>query len=448
MRPPAVRHRSVSRKPATAGETGSLSPTRSLLHRADLGATIQPRLEVLLAVGAHLGLPLYLVGGAVRDGLLGLAVRDLDVTVLGPVEHLAAELARRLGGRVRSTPVFLTAAVELPGGEEIDLAAARRERYPQPAALPAVEAGDLGSDLARRDFSLNALAVRLKPAASWPVLDPCGGLADLASRRLRALHERSFVDDPTRAFRGARLATRLQLTWDRETLLWLRLAQEHGAFTALSASRLRRELELCFATDTEQALATAAELAKLGLWQAIAPELGWSRSQESAWRALVAAWRASPFADEPAPSWEIALLVLGISLPAQVAALASRLGLVGRARHALLEAPTRCRVAAPELAGTASLGRLEAILRPLRPLEQCALAALEGETSRQQLERYWREALPFELMIRAGDLIATGIAPGPAIGRALAATRRARLDGEIGAAGELRYALAHAAAAT
>src|SRR3954470_610477 len=140
---------------------------------------------------AAAGTSVYLVGGAVRDLLLGRERADLDLVVEGD----AAALGRRLGGEIRTHERFATATVDLDGGE-LDLATSRSESYPRPGALPEVRPAPLSDDLARRDFTVNAMAL---PIIGEPdLIDPHGGLADLQMGTLRVLHERSFVDDPTR----------------------------------------------------------------------------------------------------------------------------------------------------------------------------------------------------------------------------------------------------------
>src|SRR5215210_1449835 len=154
------------------------------------------------------GIPAYLVGGAVRDLLLGHARADIDVAVEGEL----GELTRRLGGEIRHHDRFATASVRIDD-LVVDLAATRRETYPRPGALPEVRPAGLADDLARRDFTLNAMAL---PLAEPRLIDPQGGLADLERGRLRVLHPGSFRDDPTRALRAARYAARYGFALDPE----------------------------------------------------------------------------------------------------------------------------------------------------------------------------------------------------------------------------------------
>ena len=189
--------------------------------------------------------PLYLVGGSVRDVFLGGEPRDLDLSTEGDTEALAAKMHAMLGGEVGCHEAFGTCTLTL-GDWVVDLATAREEVYPHPGALPQVTPSTVGADLARRDFALNALAVRLKPNPV-DLLDPFDGMEDLRTKTIRTLHGRSFVDDPTRIIRGARLAGRLGFTFDDETLAQVPAALEPTILQQVSPSRLRTELELTLA---------------------------------------------------------------------------------------------------------------------------------------------------------------------------------------------------------
>ena len=213
-------------------------------------------------LGIEAGWRVAAVGGLVRDllrGRLAAEPRDLDLAVEGDGRLLARRLGRALGGRVREHESFLTATVTLPDGRRVDLATARRERYRRPGALPLVEPATLDEDLARRDFSVNALAVRVDESAWGQVLDPTGGLADLARGRIRILHPLSFVEDPTRIFRAGRFAERLGFRLEPATRRLLRAAAGLEVYAALSGDRLMAELEAILGESRPSAV-----LARLG----------------------------------------------------------------------------------------------------------------------------------------------------------------------------------------
>lgn len=190
----------------------------------------------------------FLVGGPVRDIILGRQAIDLDLTLETGGSTLARALAKRIDGRVRSFPQFLTYKVSADGFPEIDIATARKERYRQPGSLPAVTAGRLKDDLLRRDFAINAIALDL---LTEQLHDPANGREDIEARQVRVLHERSFLDDPTRVFRAVRLATRLDFAIELQTTEWMHQAISAGSLLTISRERIWRELFL--AMDEESA---------------------------------------------------------------------------------------------------------------------------------------------------------------------------------------------------
>jgi tRNA nucleotidyltransferase/poly(A) polymerase len=202
----------------------------------------------------------FLVGGPVRDLLIGRQVIDIDLTLETGSSTLARALAKRMDGRVRSFPQFLTYKVTADGFPEIDITTARKERYRTPGSLPAVTAGRLKDDLLRRDFSINALAFDLLHET---IHDPADGARDIEDRLVRVLHDRSFVDDPTRIFRATRLAARLGFELEPKTADLMRDAVQAGALTTVSRERIWRELFL--AMDEELAPAIVTDLCHRGV---------------------------------------------------------------------------------------------------------------------------------------------------------------------------------------
>lgn len=215
-----------------------------MIRLDDLPPPQSRTLELVREVAAEKGLLPFLVGGPVRDLLLGRNdVVDVDLTIEEGGSTLARALAKRVGGRLRSFPQFLTYKVTAEDLPEIDIATARKERYRSPGALPTVTAGRLKDDLLRRDFSINAMALDLM---AGELADPTGGQRDLAARAIRVLHDRSFVDDPTRVFRAMRLCIRLGFTLEEQTAGLLQEAIAGGALTTIAKERIWRELFLAF----------------------------------------------------------------------------------------------------------------------------------------------------------------------------------------------------------
>ena len=214
---------------------------------------------------------IYLVGGTVRDILLGEESFDVDIAVEGDAIALARDLAAALGGRVTPHAKFGTAVVQYGDGERIDVVTTRTEFYDSPGALPTVERAGLREDLFRRDFTLNAMAVSLKPADFGRLVDPFGGREDLEARVLRVLHNLSFIDDPTRIFRAIRYEARYGLRLEEHSARLARGTIEMGLVGDLSSARLRDELVALL--EDPGATGGILRLGELGVDRAIHPHL-------------------------------------------------------------------------------------------------------------------------------------------------------------------------------
>lgn len=330
--------------------------------------------------------PVYVVGGAVRDLLLGRGRTDLDLVVEGD----AFALATRLGAEPLAHERFGTAKVRLDG-HEIDIAAARSETYAAPGTLPEVAPASLADDLGRRDFSINAMAIQLAGPAE--LIDPHGGRADLDAGLLRVLHPASFVDDPTRALRAARYAARLGLSLDPETEALLR-ATDLGTI-----SDDRRRAELLRLGGEDEAVRGFELLISWGLVNLRESEIDRGVDGLELARAVVALLGSPPWS-------EVA--------PRAPALIAAALGPAGAEAGLAAADPQR-----PSDAVDLARGRDPVAL---------VLARALGAT---WLDRYVGEWHAVSLEIDGGDLIAAGIAQGPALGRGLDAALRRKLDGEI-----------------
>lgn len=378
-----------------------------------------PGAPAILRAAADSGREVYLVGGAVRDLWLGDVPVDLDLVVVGDV----AALAQRLGESARDERAhhrFGTATVRGPEGVRYDLVRARRESYAHPGALPDVEPAGIREDLARRDFSVNALALAVSGADGERLLAVPNGLEDLAGRRLRVLHADSFRDDPTRLVRLARYARRLGFEIEPGTERLAREAIAAGALATVSGPRIGAELELLAAEPDP--VGGFGDLRELGIDAALAPEFG-IREPALARHALAA---LPPGADPAA-------LVLGLAArgldSGAARALLHRLGVCASRRDAALAV----RDAEPLADGLASARRPSQVARAVgaAPPEAITVAGLLGGAEAESRAREWLAAwCHTTLEIGGEDLIAAGIAPGPRIGAGLRAALDAKLDGD------------------
>jgi tRNA nucleotidyltransferase (CCA-adding enzyme) len=392
---------------------------------------------------------LALVGGAVRDLLLGRSPRELDVTVAGGSAELAAALAASFpeSERPYGEPLqpklherFGTASVDWIYGR-IDIAELRAETYPVPGALPEVRPGNVEEDLARRDFTVNAITLPLGDGRRGGLIAVPHALDDLRAGRLRVLHERSFIDDPTRLLRLARYAARLNFEIEPGTLGLARAALAAGALRTVSGSRVASELWLF----TEEGHADG--FAMLG-------ELG-----------VLAALGLPPRFDEQLHRQACRLLPEdGIHDILDMAVLFHPSGVdeppTREAAAALMDdfeffAETRARVLASAFGVDALAEQIEPHTRPSqlwalladRPVEGvaiiAALAARRSQGAARVVKRWLSELRHVRLSITGEDLLAAGVPEGPQIGRRLTAVLHRKLDGALddGREAELRAAL-------
>lgn len=388
--------------------------------------------RLLATVGrlaAEAGTPTAAVGGFVRDLLLGRPRSDVDLVVEGKGSDLARRLGQALGGSVTLHRSFLTATVELGDGRRIDVATARRERYLLPGALPQVEPGSLEEDLARRDFTINAMALRLDGEEKGALLDPHGGARDLGRRVIRVLHPLSFIEDPTRIFRAVRFAERLGFRLAAGTQRLARRAARLGLYQALSGQRLMAEFEAILAEARPPAI--LIRLGRLGAFRLLLPTYRFGRRRAARLEAVAAVVARVELA--PAATRCLYLLALTESLRAEEAeAVARRLALPAPTRE-LLE---RCRREAPALLRALhdAVGPSEAYFR-LRAAPEAVVAwtlvLARGRRARGFLTEHltrWRRVRP---LLTGEDLKALGLSPGPLYRQLLDRVLAAQLDGRI-----------------
>lgn len=356
----------------------------------------------------------YLVGGPVRDLLLGRHAIDVDLTLEEGGSTLARALAKRIDGRVRSFPQFLTYKVTAQGMPEIDIATARKERYRQPGALPAVTAGRLKDDLLRRDFSINAVALDL---LDGKIHDPAHGARDIRDGVIRVLHDRSFIDDPTRIFRAIRLATRLGFEIHPDTAKLMREAVEANALGTVSRERIWRELFL--AMDEQEAPKVLAALAREGALEV----LFGPRRTENLEKQLEGV-REQLAGNSELDRYVIytGVLLRGDASPVDF----EGSGFSQKRARAVVEIANEVPRFEESLAEAPDDARRFRLYRGVSP-EMLAVVAMERPDEAPLIAR-WREFREFKLPLRGNDLEVPG---GPHVAQALEQTREAVWNGDI-----------------
>jgi tRNA nucleotidyltransferase (CCA-adding enzyme) len=386
-----------------------------------------------------------LVGGAVRDLLLGHTPRELDVVVADDALGFAGELARRVGSLAGENPDerfestfherFRTALVWWDGGR-IDIASRRAESYSAPGALPDVRPGSLEEDLLRRDFTVNALAVALGGQRRGELREAPHGLEDLHHGQLRVLHDASFIDDPTRLLRMARYAARLGFEVERSSATLAREAIAAGALGTVSGARIGAELRL--ALGEPGAVAALAAMSELGVLGALHPRLRFEGPVASKALALLP--------EDGRPDLALlAVLVLPLALRSEdqheeIVALLDRWDFPAGDRDRVVVAATAVPRLIEELGEAECPSALRAGVFGV-PLEGVALAGALG--CEEPARRWLQETRHVRLEITGEDLLAAGISEGPEVGRRLEKVLKMRLDDELtgGREAELRAAL-------
>lgn len=400
-------------------------PSDALLTRFSALPAARPLLERLAAVDG-----VYLVGGAVRDLVLGGSPVDLDLVVDGEL----APVAELLGTPFRSHDRFTTCTVVL-NGFRYDLARARRETYPHPGALPVVQPAGIDEDLCRRDFTVNALALGLGGAQRGRLVQAPGALEDLRQRRLRVLHDASFIDDPTRLLRLARYAGRLGFAVDEHTLALARRAAAHGALDTVSGPRIGAELRLMGAEPDP--VAEFHALAEIGADTAIAPGFGIDGAKALTVRRALALLPA----DGDRTNVVLAVASAGVD-PDRLGPLLDRLAFTAGRREVIVAAVRGAPALADRLRAARTAAEIAAAVGDA-PVEAVTLA---GALGAEAPARQWLEHLRHvRLEIDGADLLAAGVKQGPEVGAALRRALAAKLDGRAqGREAELAAALGSA----
>ena len=363
----------------------------------------------------------YVVGGVVRDLILGREPVDADISVVGDAGAFSGALAGRLGAARPTESEFLTFKITLgntsEGATSIDVVTARAETYPEPAALPDVVPSSIKDDLERRDFTVNSMGISLSDSDWGNLVDPMNGLGDIMRKRIRVLHDASFIDDPTRLFRAVRYAVRLDFSIDSTTKSLI--DDSLGKVDRLSGARLRNEFELMLGEPKRVEILREAE--DLGLLAAISPGLRiGSRSLE-----VMESGASTRFEDL------LALSTFGLTQDEaeQVAK-----------RFDGPEMWTKTIRGNPELADLVAVLDRSDIRRsevaeildsvPLQSI-RAYIAAGPPLPRRDRMIEYI-DKIRFERPeITGDDLIAAGIEEGPVIGQLIDIVRRARLDGQV-----------------
>ncbi len=410
--------------------------------RALTGTLTSETLETLRDLGRIAdarGVGAFVVGGVVRDAILERTCEDLDVVVEDDAIEFAEAAARELGGHVKRYDRFGTAILLLKHGVKVDVATSRSELYSRPGALPDVAPDPIEMDLRRRDFTLNAMAVRINRDGFGELLDPTAGREDLAAGVLRVIHKRSFEDDPTRVLRCIRFSARFSFTLDPLTEALLRSAVERDLVSTVSGERIMNEIRLILSEDEDWS--PLNQLDSLGALASIhsnwrLPENGarlFSKLQTILENPLGSMGSATP--------WRARFLLAVSALPpCDTRALLDRLR-SGTALRNIVDGLARFDVEARELLESESEIPRSDIHDALAAFHSETLAvvlASSGPVLSERITLYLSELDGVRPILSGADLVALGLEEGTVLGQTLADLQRARLDGIVTSEAEER----------
>ena len=434
-----VLYRELSYSPQPLKESASSFPfvknVRSIL-RDRLPDYCNNILKEAGDVANEMGVNVYVVGGFVRDLLLRVDNLDIDLVVEGGDGIVFAHhLASRFGGRVNAHKKFHTAVVVLPDGFKIDVATARMEYYEEPAALPVVKMGSIKRDLYRRDFSINAMAIKLNGENAFHLIDFFGGQKDLKEKRIRVLHNLSFVEDPTRAFRAIRFEQRYGFRIGKQTERLIKIAIKENCFEALSKHRLFTELRLML--SEREPWSMVKRMDQLGLLKFVHPRLRITSSLEELFEELddVVAWYSLLFLEETIEPWILYLAALFSHLKAvEVKGALTELGLP---RHHLRQI-FRIHVTAPRLVKVLEEHDVEDRVWLLEELKDkptdlllYVMALSKEDKVRKGISVFLTMLRKVKPLLTGKDLIEMGLTPGPLFKEVFDGLVKARILGKV-----------------
>ncbi len=404
-------------------------------HIKKLPRDIRELISLASRVAVERSVPAYLVGGFVRDLLLGVPNLDLDITVEGDGIEFAQELSRRLGGKLVRHRRFGTATVTTAQKLKVDISTARREFYEAPGSLPVVNAGTLEDDLRRRDFTINAMAISINPGDSGRLIDIFKGQADLRYKRIRILHDLSFLDDPTRILRAVRFEQRYDFHIEPHSLRVLKCALEADMLKKVSPHRIRDEMALIL--KEPRVMFCIRRLAHLTGFDFIHPGLRAGKRTLELLKAVRGqiAWYENNFScRRPLDAWLMYFIVLLDPLSVrQIISLSRRFALTAGEEKRMIS--FRQQSAALKRRLCRQSLKPSAVFRALEPLSYEVILLAKSRYKDRLLSAYIGKFLKSYNgicnLISGSDLSSMGIEPGPHYKKMLDELLYLRLDGHL-----------------
>ncbi|MBV6400105.1 MAG: CCA-adding enzyme [Anaerolineales bacterium] len=407
------------------------------LLKRSLDSSLLDLIHRIADESSALGFPIHLVGGSVRDLLLARPIVDLDLTLEGDAIKLGRALVKKYGGDLTTHEKFFTATwtPQFSNSQILDLISARRETYPHLGALPTVTKSTLDDDLRRRDFTINAMAIRVDSDHFGELYDPLHGQSDLEKKLIRVLHPNSFLDDPTRIFRAVRYAERYGFTIEPETLKLIN-DDSRKVLSGLSGERLRHEFDLIFEEPNPSAI--LKQLFDVDIFRAVHPQL-----QVTSYKLLPPEEPSPTYGEFAVPDmlsfnqtlcWVLWLMNSSLS---EIEDVAERLAFPVLLTNTVITA-SALKSDLPSFKNWKP-SQWTFHLDDLPSLSIFAVYLVSGESALSDYLSKWQHVKP---ITTGDDLKARGLEPGPRFGEILRQLRAAWLDGEVKTAEEERQLLA------
>ena len=377
----------------------------------------------------------FCVGGFVRDLLLGVENFDIDVVVEKDAVRFSRILAGKLGGSLVVHKKFGTATVVMPKFK-IDIATARTEQYKYPAALPTVKFASIKQDLYRRDFTINAMAVSINRKSSGDLIDFFSGQRDLKTKKIRVLHNLSFVEDPTRIFRAVRFEQRYNFRIEPRTEELIKTAVSLDMFGRTQKQRIRDEIILILSEDKPiKALLRMNQLHELRF---IDPKLKLNKETLRLLEAIeeTCTWYKLSFLKKRViDNWIIYFIGLVSSLTlSRIKSMSERFVFTRGDQRRLLSCKMKANRAA-KLLDKKTRMQPSTIYRYLQPLSYETILFIMAKTktkeAKKRISAFFTKYNSIRLSITGTDLKRTGLAPGPKYKKILDKVLYAKLDGKV-----------------
>ena len=404
-------------------------------------SSISPRICRLLQeigrFGEEKSQPVYVVGGFVRDFLIGRENLDIDIVVEGDAIDFAHQLAEAWGVQLQTHHQFKTGTITRLDGLKLDFVSARNETYPSPGALPSVEYGTIAEDLRRRDFSINALAMRLQPNTFGKLVDCTEGLQDLRAGRIRVLHEQSFIDDPTRIFRAIRYEARYNFQIVEDNRKRIFNATNQGVLDLISGQRIRNEIDHILSEAAAPKMIKRMD--EFDLFGTIHPTWKISPNFDVLWTTAGQAikWASTSLPNDPINTRAILWLTL-LTAVDSTEVISSRLGLENElctklSTQAQLEHDLNT------LSASSKPSDVYQLLNPY-PLEPLVFALMQPNQPDWRVEKmsnYLTHLRSVRPLVTGDDLIQRGLKPSRAFSDLLWQAFAAQLDGKVSTTQEI-----------